>query len=187
MQDERWEFRVWTRTEEAAEKLARLAPEEAGAAYRTDTYLLISDDRLLVKIRSGQRFEVKRLLGTDGSLQHWRMECSLPFPLSGEGLPAAFPERRYETPPDLFKSLGAETPIVPIRKHRRRYVLDGAEAEVTSVISGQARFDTVGIEAPQQEACRRTADLLGIGDLPNTDYGAFLRSLQTNNVAGNSR
>lgn len=180
MHDDRWERRAWFEgPHEAGERLSREG-EEIGAAYRTDTYLLAADEALLTKLRGGELFEVKRRLDVRDGLERWVMEASLPFPLGAEDAAAVLPGAPAHAlaSPAALTAYAETVPgltVVPMRKHRRRYRLGEAEAEVTAVQAGERIVETVGVEAATFEAARTAAERLGTSGLPNEGYGAWLR------------
>jgi hypothetical protein len=186
MKDERWEVRIWAAPGDRAAAIAQDLSEK-DAEYRTDTYLLTTEPRDLVKLRGGKRLEAKRLLRTEGGAEHWGLAWASGFPTEPHEV-LGLGSTPLADPPAFRRRAGeAGLPLVEVRKHRRRYEAEGACVEVTAVMIGTARYDTLGIEADTLKSVRALAARYGLDRHPNLHYGAFLRSLQTNRVAGNSR
>src|SRR6056297_85298 len=80
--DGRYEYRVWPRQPHPAlSRLQRTWPLVA-AERRSDIYLLpTAPGRALVKLRDGERLEIKRRTHDVGTIQHWEMPVSARFPL----------------------------------------------------------------------------------------------------------
>ncbi|MBB4658352.1 hypothetical protein [Parvularcula dongshanensis] len=179
MNPERWEYRVWGEAARDAE-LRLQGEKEIGAEYRTDTYLLTADEAVLPKIRADERFEVKRRLEVRDGFERWVAETSAPFPLGAETVAALLPDAPAHALTDA-KALRAYAESLPdllvlsVRKHRRRFALGDAEAEVTAVQASDDVLRTVGIEAEGFEAALAAAEALGLSAAPNRDYGAALR------------
>lgn len=181
MQADRWEMRVWF--EEGHEGLDRLAREgeDLGAEYRTDVYILTKEDALLPKLRDERLFEVKRRLDRRDGLERWVLETSQPFPLPQEAAGAVLPDAPAHAlaTPEAFRAFAetfAEFAVVPLRKHRRRFRLGAAEAEIAAT-SGGLPAASLGIEAARFKDAQAAAERLGIIGLPNKDYGQALRGL----------
>ena len=180
MDDERWEHRAWFGG--PAEPPARLAREgeEVGAEYRTDTYLLTDDGDLLAKLRGGARYEVKRRTASCDGLERWVMTSSLQFPLGADDAAPVLPDAPASALADAgalaaYAATVSTLTVASVRKHRRRYRLGAAEAEITAVQANRVVAETVGIEAAAFADARAAAERLGTIDLPNRDYGAWLR------------
>jgi hypothetical protein len=180
MEDDRWEYRIWAGADDLvplSTRVAEAAEGEADAQYRTDVYLLGTDEAVSAKLRFGRVLEVKELLGTKGVAEHWLLAASAEPPFPGDvlqrlGLAAA----DAGSPDSLVAAAEAKGfRALAVRKHRRRFTLDGGEAEITDVMFEKKIFATIGIETPAYEACVAIAERLGLTEYENTDYGSFLR------------
>ena len=179
MNEDRWERRAFLGgPSEPARRLAALGTP-LGDAYRTDTYLLTGDADLLPKLRGTARLEVKRRVEVRGGLERWVVETAAAFPLAASDVAALLPgapEAALTSPEALLRhAADAHLLVLPVRKHRRRFTLGGAEAEATGVIAGGRVAETVGIEAASYEEAEAAARTLGLLDLPNASYGDWLR------------
>ncbi len=179
MQDDRWEVRVFP--EEDAASITRAMTEgadgELEAGYRTDIYLLASDERLLPKIRGGELFEIKELIEEKGGCARWMMAVSAPFPVAGETLSAILPSAALMDDAKSLCRAGKEAglQVIEVRKHRRLFAFGESRAEITDVMAEGRTWRSFGIETPQLEDCRELARSLHLADHENEDYGGFLR------------
>lgn len=181
MAETRWEYRAWF--EDQAHPVSALAAAgEAGEAlYRTDTYLLPSDPALSAKLRDGRLWEIKRCeqVLPDGP-ERWSVLVSMPFPVVAEHLAALkltlTGEGVVAKPDDLVTLLaGAGLRKIPVRKHRRQFMLDGVEAEIAEVLGGGIPPLTVGLECDDADRLMHVARQIGLAEHPNLDYGTALR------------
>lgn len=169
-----WEHRSWYEGPSAA--LGSLAAEgEAGAAaYRTDTYLRTGEAGVSAKLREG-RFEVKTRGEVREGLERWTKE-RFAFPICADAHPVLSdaPPAALAGPEALGGWAAGRGLAVPVRKHRRAFVLCGAECEATAVLTGGRAFETLGIEAADFAAARAAAARLGVLGTANASYAAWL-------------
>lgn len=177
MMDDRWEYRIWPDDPAPlAGTMAAMADAELAAESRTDHYLLTGDDRLLAKIRGGERFEVKELIETRGGCERWMLAISEPFPVGAVSLERLLGQARdMPTAKALIEAAASFLTILSVRKNRRLFRLGAAIGEITSVDLGKQTFSTLAIEVPTADECAGLAVKLGFADHDNTDYGSFLR------------
>lgn len=140
-----------------------------------------------MKLRDGERLEIKALDYLEWPLQHWRMAVSAAFPLDRDtawrlarslkisnGLdaaarisPAHLLARSTETAPFLA--------LRTVRKSRALFELEGCRAEATIARFLGGRFLTVGLEGKDRAAMLHALDELGLAALPNHHYGDALK------------
>lgn len=182
----RYEFRVWPREMPQAAGILQKSWSLVGGERRSDIYLLTghSPERL-VKLRAGNRLEVKRREHDAGLLQYWVHDAYPLFPLSrpalrvlaGElGLPGLDTEAA-RSPGHLLARLGAfSATVLPmtVRKSRLLFRKDDTRAEICHVaVDGWTRL-TLAIEDPDPERALATVEALALADLPNRSYGDML-------------
>jgi len=183
----RYEFRVWPRSPHpAGSALQRFWPQ-VGAERRTDVYLVhAASDLLLVKLRDGQRLEIKRRGHDVGSVQYWSTQFSTGFPLAAQER-AALAEALDLTrglsadaalsPAHLLATLDARAELVVpkrVRKSRLLFLSGACRAEVCRVAVGSWTGLTIALEAPDLPSIAVAVDDLRLGSLPNRSYGEAL-------------
>lgn len=183
----RYEFRCWPATPaKSLGALSRYGQIDA-CETRADIYILSRlTHRVLVKLRGGDRLEIKTLDFFEWPLQHWRMALSTPFPLNKEDmglfrhaldLGTDFPGVGGETPAHLVASLAEVAPFAPmctVEKTRALYSLGGCRAEATIARFRGNRHVTIGLEGEDRQAMARTLETLGVSGLSNRHYGDTL-------------
>jgi len=157
-----------------------------GAERRTDIYLLTERSPWrLVKLRAGNRLDVKRRGHDYGALQHWRYNAYPLFPLSRAdlwsvaralGLTDLMPDAG-QSPGHLVAQLGQVAPaILPmtVNKSRLLFRKGSSCAEICRVtVAGWSRL-TLSIEDPDSDSARAARDALHLGHMPNRSYADVL-------------
>jgi len=189
-QDGRFEYRVWpAHGHPALSRLQRAWPLVA-AERRSDIYLLpATPGRALVKLRDGERLEIKRRTHDVGTIQHWEMPVSARFPLGRRhravlaealNLPGGFDVETGQSPAHLLAALGDAVPAVAaqtVRKSRVLFERRDCRAEITRVAAGGWSRLSIALEACALPAIAMALDDLRLGSLPNLSYGAVLGPL----------
>ncbi|WP_292286033.1 hypothetical protein [Marivita sp.] len=182
----RYEFRVWPHDVPQAAALLQKSWPLVGAERRTDLYLLTQNSpSRLVKLRAGNRLEVKRRGQDLGPLQHWTNHAYPLFPLPLRalralaqtlGLTGLAPDAG-RSPGHLVARLGNTSPaILPmgVSKSRLLFRKGSSRAEICRVtVSGWSRL-TLALEDPDPDSARATIDALRLGHMPNRSYGDVL-------------
>ncbi|WP_296643393.1 hypothetical protein [Roseinatronobacter sp.] len=182
----RYEYRVWPQDAPPAVALLQQFWPLVGAERRTDLYFLTDQSPVkLVKLRAGNRLEVKRRDHDLGPLQHWTHQAYPEFPLSRPalralagalGLTRLLPEAG-QSAGHLVASLGNAVPaILPmtVNKSRLRFRVGSSRAEICRVtIAGWSRL-TLAVEESDPDSALATLDALHLGHLPNRSYGDVL-------------
>jgi len=182
----RYEFRVWPHDMPQAAALLQQSWSLVGAERRKDLYLLTENSPLrLVKLRSGNRLEVKSRGLDHGPLQHWTHHAYPLFPLSRTALQAlaeslgltGLPPDAGRSPGHLVARLGDMAPaILPmtVSKSRLLFREGSSRAEICRVtVAGWSRL-TLAIEDPDPDSALARLDVLRLGHMPNRSYGDVL-------------
>ncbi len=187
--DARYEYRIWPTTLPRANAHLQNGWTLERCEARSDIYLLSSfSTRQIIKLRDGERLELKSLIGMCGALQLWEVPLATGFPLGLEDLrrvdeclnPAQIlnPAARL-SPSHLIADLTqprADVAILNVRKSRALFTRDGCRAEITQVRVAGKPLMTFAIEDPDPDHARRIVRELELEDLPNRDYGDVLRA-----------
>jgi hypothetical protein len=188
--DGRYEYRIWPRlTHAAISHLHRTWPLVA-AERRSDIYQLApQSDRLLVKLRAGQRLEIKRRTRDVGTIQHWTMPVSTEFPLGPRhrralaealDLSGGIAVETAQSPAHLLSALGAQGSGVvsqTVRKSRLLFESGGCRAEICRVAADGWTGLTIALEAAELPSIALAIEDLRLGTLPNLSYGDMLGRL----------
>ncbi len=188
--DGRYEYRVWPRQPHPAlSRLQRTWPLVA-AERRSDIYLLpTAPGRALVKLRDGERLEIKRRTHDVGTIQHWEMPVSARFPLRRRhraelaealDLPGGLDVETGQSPAHLLAALGETAPSVAaqtVRKSRVLFDRGDCRAEIARAAAGGWTCLTLALEADKLPFIAMALDDLRLGSLPNRSYGAVLGPL----------
>ncbi|NHQ75398.1 hypothetical protein HAT86_13140 [Roseovarius gahaiensis] len=182
----RYEFRVWPHDMPQAATILQQSWPLVGAERRTDIYLLTEHSPLtLVKLRAGNRLEVKSRGRDHGPLQHWTHQAYplFPLPLADlQGLAEALgltglPADAGRSPGHLVARLGDTAPaIMPmtVSKSRLLFRKGSSRAEICRVtVAGWSRL-TLAIEDPDLDSARAARNVLRLGRMPNRSYGDVL-------------
>ena len=179
---ERFEYRIW------GAAFAGLPAPDA-VAESAEVYLVPERTGVNVKFRRGA-LEIKRLLGTQGGLQHWlpALRCLLPLParvIARDLCPALgvapppLARRRYDLAQLLAEVVPALAGVRAVRlcKRRRQFEVAGARAERTQISIGEVTIESAAVEAERFDQAARAAEQLMLRRAPNLDYVAALRRL----------
>jgi exopolyphosphatase/guanosine-5'-triphosphate,3'-diphosphate pyrophosphatase len=183
----RWEWRTFGDRFGAVEAaFARLSP---GAVTDSDELYLLSADGDTVKVRD-DLMDVKRLREVDDDdLERWEPVLKASFPMDREEAATVFDALRIDRPAtarerwtlDEFLSdvTGPGTPVREVRvgKRRVRYVIDGAQAELTDIVAADHPTRTIAIESEDPAAVVAAIEAVGLGDYLNTSYPRGLARL----------
>lgn len=194
----RYEYRIWPGSGHAAIATLNGAWTVTSAERRSDIYLLhAASDRALVKLRSGDRLEIKRRGRDAGSIQHWSMPLSTEFPLKAPdrdrlaealGLHRMLPEEAGHSAAHLLSDLATrDGRVIPrtVTKSRLLFRTSGCRAEICRVGVGRWSGQTIALEAEDLPSIARAVDHLHLGSLPNRSYGDALLRLVAPHARGN--
>ncbi|MFW5642118.1 MAG: hypothetical protein ACOCTP_04160 [Roseicyclus sp.] len=180
----RYEVRIWPRRPHPAVSLLQGGWPQSGAERRADIYLVHPEsERVLVKLRGGERLEIKRLARRIGSVERWTMPVSTDFPLSAPArqavaealdLPGSPSEVAGTSPAHLLAALDGPVRARTVRKSRLLFEAGCCRAEICRVAIDDWTGTTLALEAEDLPALTAAMDTLGLGDLPNRSYGALL-------------
>ena len=190
----RFEYRIWPRLTHPAVSILHRSWPLVDAERRADIYLVhASSHRALVKLRDGDRLEIKRRGDCVGSVEYWTMPISAKFPLATAesdaltdalALPEALPADASLSPAHLLAALDARgRPVVPkvvsqtVRKSRLLFRSGLCRAEVCRVVAGGWARLTVALEAPDIPSIAAAIEELHLGVLPNRSYAEVLVNL----------
>ena len=143
-----------------------------------------------VKLRD-QMVDVKHLVMVDNEgLEQWIPTMKAAFPLSSAEVTAVLDALGVDPPRPLSRaeySLDAvreevvaphpDLRVVPVRKRRHRYTLDGCLAELTDVHTEGASTRTIAIESEDPARVIATVRELGLATRPNVSFMRGLRAL----------
>lgn len=182
----RYEFRVWPRETPLAAAILQKSWPLVGGERRSDIYLLTErSTEMLVKLRAGNRLEVKRRARDVGPLQYWTHQAFPMFPLSRPamrgladalGLPPLDLDAGM-SPGHLVARLGEWAPaVLPVTARKARLLFRRASTRVEIchvAVAGWTRL-TLAIEDPDPDSALAAVEGLGLGHLPNRSYGDML-------------
>ena len=185
----RWEWRTFGDDFGSAEAVfAELSPN--AVVESNEFYVISTTGAGTVKLRD-QRADVKRLVKVDDDgLEQWIPTMKAAFPLSVAEVADVLAALGVDTPTPLSraeysldavrKEVVAPNPdlrVVPVRKRRHRYTLDGCLAELTDVHTEQASTRTIAIESEDASRVIATVRELGLATRPNVSFMRGLRAL----------
>ncbi len=186
----RYEYRIWPGSGHTAIAVLNGAWTLSSAERRSDIYLLhASSDRVLVKLRSGDRLEIKRRHPDIGSIQHWSVPLSAKFPLGASdrnwlaealGLHRNLPDEAGQSAAHLLSELATrDGRVIPrtVTKSRLLFRTSGCRAEICRVGVGRWSGKTIALEADDLASVAHAMDHLHLGSLPNRSYGEALLRL----------
>lgn len=195
--DARFEYRIWPRIPHPAKSLLQRAWPLIGSERRADIYLMTGQsDRALVKLRDGERLEIKLREACGPHLQRWSMPVSRRFPLMRSELgtlaealrlPQGLPSVAALSPAHLVAELdNAMAPVIPqtVRKSRLLFRSGGCRAELCRVTAGGWKGITVALEADDRASITAAICALQLGSLPNRSYGEALQRLMPSQPEG---
>jgi hypothetical protein len=185
----RYEFRIFRRS------LGSL-PDQLGALAGADRFEASAEHYVLVagvtgtslKLRDGA-LELKTLRATRGRLERWEPMAAVDLPARGSALanllrPAGIGRHPPEagTAEDLRAWLSGVpgVAVVPVRKRRQKYVLEGVRAEITEVVARGRTIRSLALEGEDPRRLDALVAQLGLRDADNTSYprqlGALLKA-----------
>ncbi|MAK59817.1 MAG: hypothetical protein CMK09_02440 [Ponticaulis sp.] len=173
----RWELRCWT--EDCPEPLK---DEWTDEEYRVDTYFVSPLTRWLLKIRNGERLELKVNLRTTQHLEQWTKEISQDFPLTPrtahEATSLHLSDYACQTADRVtsFIDLCTNFSVVDVKKHRLITTIGSTQVEwVSASFNGTTRH-SVALESDNMEELSHIAAKLGLSAERNCNYGRLLRN-----------
>ncbi|MCF7923370.1 MAG: hypothetical protein K9M55_11785 [Candidatus Marinimicrobia bacterium] len=152
-----------------------------------ETYLLVPQRDLNVKIRN-QIFDVKQKLkvNSDG-LEQWLPILKVEFPMSQEAFKKIAALLGLQGHPlgdslselDFISAMGLESTISPVRltKMREKYELQGVAGEFTHLQIGKKNVFTIAFEHVDAKKIGQIRNHLAIEDLMNENYPQALKRL----------
>jgi exopolyphosphatase/guanosine-5'-triphosphate,3'-diphosphate pyrophosphatase len=183
----RWEWRTFD-VGSAASGFETLTPYDV--VDSSEIYLLSAVDADVVKIRA-DLMDVKHLREVHAvGLELWTPVMKARFPLPADDLVAALgalgvsldgpPARPSYTVAGLLREVVEPHPellALEVRKHRRRYLVDGCMVELTDVSTDRGSTRTVAVESEDADLVIATIDRLGLSPGGNTNYGRGMKRL----------
>jgi exopolyphosphatase/guanosine-5'-triphosphate,3'-diphosphate pyrophosphatase len=183
----RWEWRTFGGFAEAERKLAAIAPERVHESE--EIYLLSVASDASVKVRDGL-MDVKLLEAIDGDgLEQWNPAMKAEFPLAvadvrgvfdALDLPAPSFSRETYTADQLVGELIDPDPrlrALEVHKHRERFTVCGAMAEVSEVRAAEDTRRTIAIESEDPSLVVAAVRELGLPLRPNVCLARGLKAL----------
>jgi exopolyphosphatase/guanosine-5'-triphosphate,3'-diphosphate pyrophosphatase len=184
----RWEWRSFADDfGGATAPLEALTPDEV--LESEETYLLSTADGDVVKIRDGL-VDVKHLRQVDADgLEQWSPVLKAGLPLAAADLATALGAlgiappaagRAAYTLDELLEEVVAPDPdlvAVGVRKRRQRYTFGDCMAELTDIDTDVGATRTIAIESENPADVTRAVGELGMGALPNVNFGRGLKVL----------
>ncbi|MFA8385675.1 MAG: hypothetical protein ACEPO2_08625 [Pelagibaca sp.] len=193
----RYEYRIWPGSGHPAIAILNGAWTLSSAERRSDIYLLHpASDRALVKLRSGDRLEIKRRGRDVASIQHWSMPLSTNFPLAASdrnrladtlGLRRILPEEAGLSAAHLLSEVATRDDcVIPrtVTKSRLLFRTSGCRAEICRVGVGRWGGKTIALEGNDLTSLALAVEHLNLGSLPNRSYGEALLRLVIPNALG---
>lgn len=182
----RWEWRTFG--ERFPEAEAVLALVTTSTKSSTEMYLLCRVPGVNAKIR-GETLDVKRLLQVERGLELWTPVLQASFPITAADIRALFVEWKAVPPllvqgqysqPQFLTDVIAATPgvrVVTISKERRQATLEECAVEVSTVIVGTHRVQTVAVESERPDRIEPVVRRLGLAGVGNENYVSALTRL----------
>ena len=184
----RWEWRTFGDDfGETERKLAAIAPERVQES--DEIYLLSVASDASVKVRDGL-MDVKLLEAIDGDgLEQWKPAMKAEFPLAAAGvrgvfdalgIPAPSFSRETYTADQLVGELIDPDPrlrALEVHKHRERFTVGGAMAEVSEVRAAEDTRRTIAIESEDPSLVVAAVRELGLPLQPNVCLARGLKAL----------
>jgi exopolyphosphatase/guanosine-5'-triphosphate,3'-diphosphate pyrophosphatase len=183
----RWEWRAFGDRFDPAERyLAGLVP--TGVQDSDEMYLLARGSET-VKVRF-ELMDIKVLREVDPfGLERWEPVMKADVPLTEDELSVVFEALRQPLPPlaregytfaeflDELVAPNENIRLVPITKHRVRYVVEGCTGELTDVVADGVATRTIAVESEDREAVAAAVGVLGLDGYLNTSYPRGLHLL----------
>ena len=180
----RFEFRCWPELTSALRRDIETRYNLAPANRRTDIYFPAAHrDDLLIKLRSGSRFDIKACIGWQAPLEIWQVQMASDFPLTPDEqamLAVIFPDmdcadEPLANPADALRRLGAVAPVRAVEKVRRLSDAGGLRAELTEATCAGIAQWTLAFESASDTQVMDELAALSLGLSRNLSYGAALR------------
>jgi hypothetical protein len=154
---------------------------------RTDIYALMQHQPdLLVKLRGGKRFQIKRRLARTGLLERWDMPFDAPLPLGGKDyneinrhIGSQLQGADGQDKSRLLLALAYHgTRLFRLTKYRRQTRRHGVRIELTLVATGAGAVGTsIALEGSTAAPMLTAIMQLGVSAMANIDYGSWLTGL----------
>ncbi len=184
----RWEWRTFGDDfGEVERKLAATGPERVQES--DETYLLSLESDASVKVRDGL-MDVKLLEEVDDDgLEQWRPAMKAEFPLAADGVRQVFDALAVPVPSlagdgytleRLVGELVEPDPrlrAVEVHKHRERFTVGGAMAELSEIRAAEGARRTIAIESEDPSLVVAAVRELGLTLRPNVCMGRGLKAL----------
>ena len=184
----RWEWRTFGDDfGEVERKLAATEPERVQES--NETYVLSVASDASVKVRDGL-MDVKLLEEVDGDgLEQWRPTMKAEFPLAADGVRQVFDALAVPLPPlardeytvdQLVGELVEPDPrlrAVEVHKHRERFTVGGAMAELSEIRVAEGGRGTIAIESEDSSLVVAAVHELGLPLRPNVCLARGLKAL----------
>ena len=184
----RWEWRTFgDEFGEVERKLAATGPERVQES--DETYLLSVASDASVKVRDGL-MDVKLLEEVDDDgLEQWKPTMKAEFPLAADGVRQVFDALAVPVPPlardeytldQLVGELVEPDPrlrAVEVHKHRERFTVGGAMAELSEIRAAEGARQTIAIESEDPSLVVAAVRELGLSLWPNVCMARGLKAL----------
>jgi hypothetical protein len=171
-------------------RAALLRGVRTGSGWMTaETYLLADQSPNSVKLRH-DRVEVKQVVHVDADgLEQWKPVGSEAFPLTRAGMhmlcdvwrrPRLEVYASFDTPANLVSYLykhAADVRVIPLRKWRRGYRVEGCTVERTTVLVGGGVVESLSFEHPDGGTLAAVLRSLHLNPERNTSYVTWLKRL----------
>jgi exopolyphosphatase / guanosine-5'-triphosphate,3'-diphosphate pyrophosphatase len=184
----RWEWRTFGDDfGEAERKLAAIGPERVHES--DEIYLLSVASDASVKVRDGL-MDVKLLEAVDGDgLEQWKPALKAEFPLAAAGVRGVFDALGIPAPVFAREAYAADQLVgelidpdprlraVEVHKHRERFTVGGAMAELSEVRTAEGVRGTIAIESEDSSLVVAAVHELGLSLRPNVCLARGLKAL----------
>ena len=183
----RWEWRTFGDAFDAADRVLDALPTDR-EQESDEVYLLSVHNNTSVKLRDGG-LDVKELQQEDEhGLELWKPVLKADFPISAADVTTALGAldastalaRDSYTRPQFLAEIVASDPelrAVPVRKHRRHYLVDECMVERTTFDSDDQHVRTIAIESTDPALVVQTVDRLGLTGRRNMNVARGLKTL----------
>jgi exopolyphosphatase/guanosine-5'-triphosphate,3'-diphosphate pyrophosphatase len=184
----RWEWRTFGDDfGETEGKLAAIAPERVHES--DEIYLLSVASDASVKVRDGL-MDVKLLEAVDGDgLEQWKPAMKAEFPLAAGGVRGVFDALDIPAPSFAREAYTADQFVgelidpdprlraLEVHKHRERFTVGGAMAELSEVRAAEGARRTIAIESEDPSLVVAAVRELGLPLRPNVCLARGLKAL----------
>ena len=184
----RWEWRTFGDDFGAADRwFAANAPERVQES--DETYLLSLESDASVKVRD-RLMDVKLLEAVDGDgLEQWKPVMKVELPLAVDGVREVFDALAVPAPPLVRDEYTVEQLVgelvdpdsrlrsVEVHKHRERFTVGGAMAELSEIQAAEGARRTIAIESEDPSLVVAAVLELGLPAQPNVCMARGLKAL----------